>query len=101
MQSIKERYAKATKPFISLVAFLWLLNVVSAVAVVSVTQDVRKNIGGLEQLRLESAQLQVQWGQYLLEQSTLASFSRIETQAVEKLGMQVPDPEQIILVKGE
>lgn len=90
-----------TKSFVGFVTLLWLLNIVSALAVVSVTQEVRKNIGELEQLRLESAQLKVQWGQYLLEQSTLASFSRVERQAEERLGMQIPSAEQIVLVKEE
>ncbi|WP_020207924.1 cell division protein FtsL [Gilvimarinus chinensis] len=84
-----------------LVVALWSACVVSALAVVSVTQQVRRNIDELESLRRESAELQVQWGQYLLEQSTWASYSRVEAKARRELNMHVPQVEQIILIDKE
>ena len=83
------------------IAVLWVLVVVSALMVVGVTQDVRQRIGKLEVLRREAAELDVEWGQYLLEQSTWASYARVETQAREQLGMYVPGPEDIILINKE
>lgn len=80
---------------------LWLTNIVSALAVVAVTQQVRRDTNELETLRRESADLEVQWGQYLLEQSTWASYTRVEKQAAEQLGMKVPDASQIILIEKE
>ncbi|MDO3382798.1 cell division protein FtsL [Gilvimarinus algae] len=82
-----------------LVALLWLACLISALAVVSVTQQVRRETDRLESLRRESAELEVQWGQYLLEQSTWASYSRVEKKAREELDMHVPEAEHIILVK--
>jgi len=84
-----------------LAAGLWLGCIVSALAVVAVTQQVRGDINQLEALRRESADLEVQWGQYLLEQSTWASYTRVEKQAAEQLGMKIPDPGQIILIEKE
>ena len=84
-----------------LVVGLWLANIVSALAVVAVTQQVRRDTNELEALRRESADLEVQWGQYLLEQSTWASYTRVEKQASEQLGMKVPDASQIILIEKE
>lgn len=84
-----------------LTAVLWVLVVVSALLVVGVTQDVRLRTGQLEVLRREAAELDVQWGQYLLEQSTWASYSRVEKIAREELDMVEPGPEQIILVNKE
>ncbi len=101
MQSIKFGVCVGATSYLSLVVITWLLCIASALMVVSVTHGVRGNIGKLEQLRLEAAELKVQWGQYLLEQSTLASFSRVEKQARKKLGMQTPSSKQIILVDEE
>lgn len=84
-----------------LTAVLWVLVVVSALLVVGVTQDVRLRTSQLEVLRREAAELDVQWGQYLLEQSTWASYSRVENIAREELNMIEPGPEQIILVNKE
>ncbi len=84
-----------------LVTGLWLANIVSALAVVAVTQQVRRDTNQLETLRRESADLEVQWGQYLLEQSTWASYARVEKQAGERLDMKVPDAGQIILIEKE
>ncbi len=83
------------------VGLLWLLVVVSALLVVGVTQDVRERTSDLEVLRREAAELEVQWGQYLLEQSTWASYARVEKVAREELGMLEPGPEQIIIVNKE
>lgn len=77
---------------------LWLLVVGSALGVVYTTHEGRQHLNELETLRREAAQLQVEWGQYLLEQSTWAAYSRIEQIALGKLQMQVPETEQIIVL---
>jgi len=83
------------------VVLLWLLMVISALLVVGVTQDVRERTSELEVLRREAAELEVQWGQYLLEQSTWASYARVEKIAREELEMLEPGSEQIIFVNKE
>lgn len=77
---------------------LWLLVIGSSFAVVLSTYQVRSQVNQLEQLRSEASDLRVQWGRFLLEQSTWGSYKRIETLAVERLQMQVPEGEQIKII---
>ncbi len=80
-------------------AGVWLAVLLSAYGVVWATHDSRQKINQLESMRHEAADLQVEWGQYLLEQSAWAAYSRIEGLAVQQLGMAIPDSQKIILVK--
>lgn len=84
-----------------LILALWASCIVSALMVVSVTHQVRRDTDQLEGLRRESADLQVQWGQFLLEQSTWASYSRVQSEAEQVLHMQVPAADKIIFVGKE
>jgi cell division protein FtsL len=79
---------------------LWLLVVGSALGVVASTHEVRKQVNGLEVLRREAAQLQVEWGQYLLEQSTWAAYGRVEAIAAQQLEMIPATAEQIVMVSA-
>ncbi len=45
-------------------------------------------------------ELEVEWGQLQLEQSTWAAHARIEKIARERLGMKVPAPGQVVSVEG-
>ena len=83
---------------IAIVICLWLAVLSSAIAVVYVSYHSRVQFNLLENLRKEQSQLQVIWGQYLLEESTWATYGRIEKLAQEKLSMKIPVPEQIIMV---
>lgn len=84
-----------------LVVFLWLLVLGSALGVVASTHEVRKQVNGLEVLRREAAHLQVEWGKYLLEQSTWAAYSRVEAIAAQKLHMIPATAEQIVMVTSD
>lgn len=77
---------------------LWLAVMASAIGVVVTSHACRQLYAELASLQQQENQLQVEWGQYLLEQSSWASLSRIERQATEKLGMQVPETDKIIMV---
>lgn len=79
-------------------ALLWVAVIGSALAVVASTHQVRKHTHSLETLRREAAQLQVEWGQYLLEQSTWGAYSRVEAIASKELDMFPATAEQIIMV---
>ncbi len=81
------------------IAFLWILVVISALAVVASTQQVRRQIDDLENLRRQASQLQVQWGQYLLERSTWAAYSRVEQVAVSELNMKAPVSDEIVMIR--
>lgn len=81
------------------VVVLWLLVMASALGVVASTQEVRQRVDALQTLRRDAVELEVVWGQYLLEQSTWAAYGRIEGIAENDLGMKVPSAEQIVMVK--
>ena len=78
---------------------LWLLVMVSALAVVNVSHLCRERYSALASLQQEENRLQVAWGQYLLEQSSWASLTRIEKIAKEDLGMYVPAIDEVVMVK--
>lgn len=81
------------------VLVLWVLVVISALAVVASTQQVRKQTNELETLRRQASQLQVQWGQYLLERSTWAAYSRVEQVAISELNMKAPVSTEIVMIR--
>lgn len=84
-----------------IVIVLWLTVIASSLAVISVAYDTRVKFNELEVLRREQGQLQVVWGQYLLEESTWASYGRVERLAQEKLSMAVPEAEKIIMIVSD
>lgn len=79
-------------------AILWLLVMVSALAVVHVSHQCRQLYSELAVLQRAENNLQVAWGKYLLEQSSLSSLSRIEKKAVSELDMKVPEINEVIMV---
>lgn len=83
------------------VALLWVLVVVSALAVVASTHATRTQVNELETLRREAAELQVVWGQYMLEQSTWAAYGRVERVAREELNMRLPEVDDVVMVIHE
>jgi len=80
---------------------LWVLVVLSALAVIASTHQTRQRVDRLETLRREAAELQVVWGQYMLEQSTWAAYGRVEQMARDELAMRLPDDEDIVMVIHE
>jgi len=86
---------------LTLVILLWLGLIASSLAVVFVTYEARSDFNHLEALRREQNKLQVVLGQYLLEESTWASFNRIEKIASESLQMQVPKAKHIIIITSK
>ena len=71
--------------------FMLLLVVLCALGVVTSQHQARKAFVALEQEQARQRQLEVEWGQLQLEQSTWAMHARVEKIAVEKLQMQLPD----------
>jgi len=76
----------------------WIFSVVSAFGIVHSTFETRKATQELEELRREAAGLKVVSGQYLLEQSSLGAYSRVEKIARKTLNMTLPGPEQTVLI---
>lgn len=83
------------------VTVLWVLVLASALAVVASTHETRNRVDRLETLRRDAAELQVVWGQYMLEQSTWAAYSRVERLARDDLNMHLPTLEDIVMVVHE
>lgn len=96
--NLRHHSSSVTPGALLLMVALWLAAVTSALGVVASTHEVRKQVNTLETLRREAAQLQVVWGQYLLEQSTWAAYSRVETIAAQKLDMIPATTDQIVMV---
>ncbi len=78
---------------------LWVGVVVSSLGVVYSTYETRQSIRYLENLRREAASLQVTSGKYLLEKSTLAAYTRVESEAKNALDMKIPSFESLIMVR--
>ena len=78
---------------------LWVAVLASSVAVIYVSHLCRQLYSELSLLEREKNGLQVEWGRYLLEQSSWASLSRIEHLATTKLGMRVPASDEITIVR--
>jgi len=74
---------------------LWLFTIACGLTVVTVQQKARQGFIQLEHEREYERQLEVEWGQLQLEQSTWATHSRIERLAQRHLLMHVPTVEQV------
>ncbi|MCV6626695.1 MAG: cell division protein FtsL [Cellvibrionaceae bacterium] len=85
--------------WLAVVAVLWLLVIVSAVAVINVTHSSRIKLNQLELERRQANDYQVAWGQYLLEQSALATYNRVESVAAKQLKMKTPATSEMVLTQ--
>jgi len=102
MNQVQSRKAAKIAPWALLaVICVWILAIASALGVVASTQEVRRDVNQLETLRREASQLQVEWGQYLLEESTWAAYSRVEGIATQELNMLAPTSERVVMVTGD
>ena len=79
--------------------FLLLLSVTTALGVIYSTYMNRQLFNELHLLEQQRDKLEIEWGQLSLEQSTWTSPNRIEYLVRESLGMIVPSPADIIMVK--
>ena len=77
---------------------LLVSRLVSGLMVVKTTHENRFAFNQLQVLREEANQLDVEWGQLLLEQSTFGLGGRIEQKATRELQLQVPRISDIVMV---
>lgn len=80
---------------------LWLIGIVSGLTVVTVQHEARQVFIELEREREYERQLEVEWGQLQLEQSTWATHARIERLAQKHLAMRVPAVDQVQLLSPQ
>ncbi|HEY5293335.1 MAG TPA: cell division protein FtsL [Burkholderiales bacterium] len=77
---------------------LLLLLTACALGLVTSQHKARKLFAELEQEQERAKQLDVEWGQLQLEQSTWAMHARVEKIARERLRMSVPDAKRTQMV---
>lgn len=80
---------------------LVVLILASSLAVVMSAFEYRQLFNQYQILIAERDELQVEWGQLLLEQSAWAANNRVEQQSTSKLGMKVPEVDQIEVIRNE
>lgn len=79
-----------------------LLSVMTgALSVVTSQHQARKLFIELQQEKEHARQMEVEWGQLQLEQSTLAAPARVEKIATQQLQMQLPKKEQVRFIRIE
>ncbi len=82
----------------SVLAIMMVVVLVSALGVVYIKHQSRKLFVELQSLQKNRDELNIEWGKLLLEMTTLATPTRVENIARNKLGMKAPLPESIIIV---
>ena len=73
----------------------------SALGVVYVTNLHRLTLSQLQMAEQQSHQLQLQWGQLLLEQASLATPARVQQLAENELHMILPTSKQTVILRAQ
>ncbi|MBL8444306.1 MAG: cell division protein FtsL [Zoogloeaceae bacterium] len=81
-------------------AFMLMIVVASALGVVASQHQARKTYVALEREQTRTHELEVEWGQLQLEQSTWATLARVERIARTRLELVEPRPGQMIVIEG-
>jgi cell division protein FtsL len=79
---------------------LLILAVASAIGTVTSNHSARKLFADLEREQSHMRELEVEWGQLQLEQSTWANNARIEQIARNRLHMKSPSADQVISIEA-
>ena len=88
------------QPF--LLTFVFALGcVISAVALIYVKHESRKIFVELEQLTTARDELNIEWGQLQIEQSTWATHARIEKVAREELSLVRPRATEVYVIERQ
>ena len=72
----------------------------SALAVIYTTNAYRSVFNQMEQAEQQAHHLQLQWGQLLLEQASLATPARVQQLAEDKLGMMLPAAKNTFMLQA-
>lgn len=71
---------------------------ISALGVIYSTNAYRSTFSQVQQEEQQAHLMQLQWGQLLLEQASLATPARVQELAIDKLGMVFPDTKNTFLL---
>ncbi len=92
--------AKSRQPFLLTMVFA-VVCVMSAIALIYTKHDSRKLFVELEQLTTDRDELNIEWGQLQIEQSTWATHARIERVAAEELSLVRPKSTEIYVIERQ
>lgn len=91
---------QSSQPLLLVFVFA-LVCVISAIALVYTKHESRKLFVELEGLNSERDELNIEWGQLQIEQSTWAQHARIEKVATEDLSLVRPDAGEIFVIEEQ
>jgi cell division protein FtsL len=80
---------------------LMLIVLISSLAVIYTTNYHRLTLSRLEVAEQHANQMQLEWGQLLLEQASLATPSRVELLAATQLNMRLPGNKNMIVLRAK
>ena len=81
------------------VLLLGALVLASALAVVYVKYQTRVLFAELQALQADADEMNIEWGQLQLEQSTKLTHGQVEYLARKRLGMVMPSSEQVVVIR--
>jgi cell division protein FtsL len=81
------------------VAVMWVAVLGSALGVVYAKHEARSRFNELQKLTQQRDDLDIEWGQLQLEQSTWATHGRVERVAREELRMVIPQASDLRIVQ--
>jgi len=93
--------AARRQPPVLLVGVFALVCLALAMALVYTKHESRKLFVELEELTRERDELNIEWGQLQIEQSTWATHGRIEQVASDKLSLVRPDPDDVYVIERQ
>ena len=91
-------FEKSRQPMLLTVIFA-VICVMSAVALIYTKHESRKLFVELEALTTERDELNIEWGQLQIEQSTWATHARIEQVATRQLSLARPKSTEIYVIE--
>ena len=91
---------QSRQPLVLITAFA-VVCVVSAMALIKTKHESRKLFVELESLTDERDQLNIEWGQLQIEQSTWATHARIEQVATDDLSLVRPESTEIYVIERQ
>ncbi len=84
---------------LTIASMLFVAVMITAIGLVYSKHKTRKLFVELQALNKEVVSLNTEWGRLQLEQSAWSDHGRIEQIAREKLGMVIPEAEQVAFIK--
>ena len=91
---------KSPQPMLLTIVFA-IVCVMSAMALIYTKHESRKLFIELEQLTTERDELNIEWGQLQIEQSTWATHARIEKVVADELALVRPKPTEIYVIERQ